>query len=1612
MRWLQLTDFHIGRQDNTAQMLALRSLVSFLTKTCTSPVDAILLVGDIAYSGKREEYERFAELLLVPLREDPNFQNASVMAVPGNHDIDSDEVDPLTWENIGSERQQTYFNENESGKRTRKARSIGFCEFDRFTKKHRIAAPICAQEVATNATLENSDGTFTFVLANTSFFCNKERDIKDDGRLPAPLPSLRERLHNVEGNPGTFVVVGHHPLEAFLYQDRNQLVSLLAEKRAIYLHGHVHVAEATYQPEGLESLGTGAAYQAPQGAAPTAYYRNTCAFCSVADNQLTVELYHWDTEHGRWVATTTVPSKFPNENGVPKGTYLLALPGANSKKKKRPPTSPDVPARRHPGWEALTLIQEASPTSVLSLEPVAKMLRIGALEDAREINESAGKMVLQYAAPGGQARVSITTASGRMLTREDVEDANTRIDYEGLVEYVFLSFGPVSDGARTSFDRLRSRKPLRLVERAQVAELVASQLGPEALERVRTLDAAIHSVELLIDPSQIYVLIYDNVPTWFCILDAQGELVPESALATLEIREKRPRFANALYRLPNGTAPDPKLQTRPTFNRGRYLDAAYKEFNRVKYAALASLGFRLDVLTLDQLYVDATATDGDADEAAVAKAVDEALQSLGLPDDLRLQLESQIRGRLRGGRSQESMDARRLYQRSGIVLLLGDPGSGKTCFVKHEILSYCSPDGSDAWYRNHLPVYIALSELAQLQELDGGKDLHDYISTLNKRRGLDLSREMLVELSTSGNIAYFFDGLDEVTNIEQRAEFFAEIAKIVEESASTGNRVVITSRPAAVRFVELPNSLRPISLKGLSETEMRVLAQRVLRSRLTEDTVDLALDEGPLEGRDEALVEKIIADCRAQPGLRRLAQNPLLLTLLIMIYANTGAPAAKRHRVYQQAVQTLATVRGRQAGHRVFSESDLRRRLGAVALAMFKRASPMVPRWNDAVQIVAKTLSSEQTLAPHRDPTQEAEDFLQMVGESTGLVIPRRPGKDNEGESFTFMHYSFLEYYTSVGLSLERDSIAIATEHSNIPRWREVLLLFSGILADQSDAGPLINSMLAEPPEIERLTLERLMFAIECALEAEVPSTAQLSSILSAISKWGTISLTRDPSLRADLGILLARLYESSKSELISDMLVTAIESERPLISVVGIDLAARVFEDVDGLPQNIVGAFAGACKRKESPILVAICDAYVRARGMRTKPSGAVIRGGFRGTRQVIYAAARACERWTPLAESCWDELLRLVREAPAYLALTAANAVLKAGWSVDFENEGQRSALSHALNCVLLHGQESDVKAVGQSIDFKTAQRQIATSHQDRRILGIRLLPWVTNADPDVQETILTIIHEGDRVERVAALHALRLCPGARKLLRIADLDSLYALLHADTKDVRATAARLLGSGQVEQKTNRTLLAYATERNGTDEYRAALRAIGESNKDLSDIHDQIELDLVKKLRSSTARKDATKRDILELLQLSLQSNELGSSSLLSALRRCVNDRAFSAELRGASLISLAWLSRPTTENMRYLAQLSENKAYDIPHARAEAIWRFTLRCKRRIEYVRSVRSDLDELQQAALSLAAQTAAGAPGQLDFSNLRRALMEISSMRNAYDEYAARSAPES
>ncbi|TMA97684.1 MAG: hypothetical protein E6J74_04055 [Deltaproteobacteria bacterium] len=261
LRWLHLTDLHIGHNDES-QRTALASLLAAIEIAAEGkPFDAVFITGDLAYSGQQNEYDALQRDIISPLKGDLLCSGARFFTTPGNHDMDCGIGWPPIWKELGRSRQDRFFHLDESGRKTREMRAESFAEYRNFIGRSAIESVNPIEVPAVQLKFDGRGRPIIIISVVTAYFADKENP--DNKRTtPAPIHPIRTLLQELPANAQP-IVLGHHPPDWFTQDTEEQLHSLLVERNALYLHGHEHKVRSRMGARGLVSLGFGAAYVSP-----------------------------------------------------------------------------------------------------------------------------------------------------------------------------------------------------------------------------------------------------------------------------------------------------------------------------------------------------------------------------------------------------------------------------------------------------------------------------------------------------------------------------------------------------------------------------------------------------------------------------------------------------------------------------------------------------------------------------------------------------------------------------------------------------------------------------------------------------------------------------------------------------------------------------------------------------------------------------------------------------------------------------------------------------------------------------------------------------------------------------------------------------------------------------------------------------------------------------------------------------------------------------------------------------------------------------------------------------------------------------------------------------
>jgi len=271
---LQLSDIHFTTRFNDDRKLhddVQRELLTDLRKLREDlgrPVEAITITGDIAFAGKRTDYELAAQWLDQVI-EICGCAHTAVLTVPGNHDADRDRL--YMSAKLVHRRLRTAAGPAAQSELLALANNGDPVLLDKFQDYQVFAA--CYGTRFTSSTTPSWSRRFQlsptsaidFVGLSTVQVCDADDEI--GGMFLGNHQYVVSRTPNVET-----IVLMHHPVEWL--KDRTEAETYLSSRAKVLIYGHEHVQKLRKVEEnGYERLILGSGAVTPEHAADPYMYR-------------------------------------------------------------------------------------------------------------------------------------------------------------------------------------------------------------------------------------------------------------------------------------------------------------------------------------------------------------------------------------------------------------------------------------------------------------------------------------------------------------------------------------------------------------------------------------------------------------------------------------------------------------------------------------------------------------------------------------------------------------------------------------------------------------------------------------------------------------------------------------------------------------------------------------------------------------------------------------------------------------------------------------------------------------------------------------------------------------------------------------------------------------------------------------------------------------------------------------------------------------------------------------------------------------------------------------------------------------------------------------------
>ena len=359
------------------------------------------------------------------------------------------------------------------------------------------------------------------------------------------------------------------------------------------------------------------------------------------------------------------------------------------------------------------------------------------------------------------------------------------------------------------------------------------------------------------------------------------------------------------------------------------------------------------------------------------------------------------------------------------LVLLGDPGSGKSSFVRH-LAAWLARSYMDRreppppGWGTLLPLLTNLRELAPrllevpTEDVVGRrKATAARLVALKAQWQADLEGAA-VDLEThldQGSLLLIFDGLDEVP-VAARSAVRATVADVSRQYPKL-RRLIVTCRSRSYTpESELPgfqaHTLAPLTLAQIKQF---VQAWYQTQARL-----------GRLVPAEAAARIADLQRAAVAKTLQSLAENPMLLTTMALIHQNKVGLPEQRVRLYDLAVQILL--------HRWQKEKEGLRRLPSDLVALLQDKDRLRPIL-EQVAYQAHQLQAQQAGADlhwkdlvtllydlgYFADLNSVEQFLEYIDHRAGL-LQGRGGREGKKEAlvYGFPHRTFQEYLAGCSL--------------------------------------------------------------------------------------------------------------------------------------------------------------------------------------------------------------------------------------------------------------------------------------------------------------------------------------------------------------------------------------------------------------------------------------------------------------------------------------------------------------------------------------------------------------------------------------------------------------------
>ncbi|MEA5447945.1 NACHT domain-containing NTPase [Leptolyngbya sp. CCNP1308] len=386
------------------------------------------------------------------------------------------------------------------------------------------------------------------------------------------------------------------------------------------------------------------------------------------------------------------------------------------------------------------------------------------------------------------------------------------------------------------------------------------------------------------------------------------------------------------------------------------------------------------------------------------------------------------------------------------LMILGKPGAGKTTFMKR--LAILCNEGK--FQPQRVPVFVTLKDYA---EAKGKPKLHTYIQNQRQACGVK-ETDVLTAIFLAGQSLVLLDGLDEVSE-NDHDRVLQDIKTFTQQFRDC--QCVITCRIAAREYIF--EQFTEVEVADFNQKQIAEFANKWFTVK-----------------HDPKKAKTFIQRLKDNKPIQELATNPLLLTLLCLVFGEAADFPANRAELYKEGLDVLLKKwDGKRNIERdqVYKKLSLKRKedlLSQLAFETFERGEYFFKQATVEQHIICYIRNLPGASDEQEVLQLDGEAVLKSIEAQHGLLVERARG------IYSFSHLTFQEYFTAQNIisptAALNQALQSLVNHITEKRYREIFFLTAGMLSEADTLLVLMKQKIDQivaDSTLETLKLQSLL---------------------------------------------------------------------------------------------------------------------------------------------------------------------------------------------------------------------------------------------------------------------------------------------------------------------------------------------------------------------------------------------------------------------------------------------------------------------------------------------------------------------------------------------------------